>query len=241
MKQELIINKHTPFSVKVLESGDISIQFNQTIDKGNFLYCQSPTSQWVCLLEKVNEEKTYYYASFNLKAGIFNANNWFRTEYIKRIATNTEKKILIQAIQDHGYIWDSTITQLTEKEDKAKVPDNIRIYQLLKAFRGSTEYGDGLFIGSPDGKQLLCTTSNGYTVINNSDSLFERVLCRKIPCEYKDLKHGDTAYKGSQYSNPNKLNSYCKITNKGHISIDGNVTLFANDDDYLWSKIVPIE
>lgn len=70
------------------------------INTGDILFCQSPTTIWLCMVEYIEEEKVYYYANYNLTAGLLNKNDWFLADYINRRATDEEKELLLKILDN---------------------------------------------------------------------------------------------------------------------------------------------
>lgn len=243
MKQRLIIDKNSPLNIEKLDNGDVSVSFIQPLNKGDIVLCQTPKSRIVCIYNGVVENQVHYLASYNLTANVFNISDWLRFEYIKRIATDKERAKLFQALDKNGFTWNPQTLELTETKDKTTIPDAIGIYQLMESGNenSSLHAGDGLFIGSEYDKALLCVINDGtYAVFKNSDSLFEKVKCRIVPCMYKDLKCGDTAFRGGIYSDNYKIAYYVKILAEGYVYLHKGTAIQSYDENYHWYKIVPV-
>ena len=155
-----------------------------------------------------------------------------------RLATPEEQQILFDALAKEGKYWDA---EALEVKDFIKVPESIGIYKdelQLDAF------GDGLFIGFNENKQVLGSYDGLYTV-DIIDDYFNKVQCYLQPCKREDLKAGDTAFisKSDYFDN---LDMYYKIID---ISEYGFARAFGNDIkmvdiktdlDIRYYKLIPI-
>lgn len=244
MKQEITVKKDSLITIQQQDNGDISIVVDHKLKQGDIIYCSVDNNKWVCIFDKIIDNQAHYFASYNLTAKIFSTHDWFRYEYLKRYATPKETSKLFEQIDKKGYNWCPSTTQLLEKPDNTLVPDVIRIFKLMTIpdEKSSLSVGDGLFIGSEISEMLLCATDskNGYAVFKNSEHLFERIMCRLIPCKRSDLKHGDTAFKGGRYSDTYKVTNYVKILPKGYVHLYGDTAIKRYDEDITWYKIIPV-
>lgn len=239
MKQSIIIAKGAPFKIETLIDGNISVQFEQLVKKGDAILCVTPTSKFVCFFNEIRDGQIYYYASYNLSAKIFYTNDWFHYEYVQRIASDMERQKLLEEIDKNGFIWDADTYTLSEKPDKTLLPDIIHIYRINTDDKRCF-MGDGLVIGSQHDNKILFVGDDGYGVVDNRESLFERIRCRMIPCAYKDLKCGDTAYKGGNYSDTYRTCFYAKIMKEGHVYLDKGSAIQSYSEDFQWYKIIPV-
>jgi len=237
IKRQIIISGLNLFSNGRKVIGFSRVIIEKAIRQGDVLICKTSNSKWICLIDRVENEKAYYFASFNFNSETLSVNDWFRTDYINRQATENEKQILLEQIDNEGYIWDEIKLSLSEKDERTIVPECIHIYRIQTNNGFHYKCGDGLFIGSALDDKLLCINDEGYALFKNNESLFERINCRMIPCNYKDLKCGDTAFLGGRFSDIHRTSFYAKILPKGYVYLDNGSPLQSTlIDDYQWYK-----
>lgn len=68
------------------------------IKSGDILFCQSPTTIWLCMVSHIDGDRVYYDANYNLTANLLNQNDWFLIDYIKRKALVEEEELLLQIL-----------------------------------------------------------------------------------------------------------------------------------------------
>lgn len=116
-----------------------------------------------------------------------------------------------------------TLTKEEECSDGREsftLPDNIKI----EKFKGC--YGDGLGIVFNDNTQVLYYEEYGSIWTVNRVNQLDFLKCKCVPCEFEDLKPGDTAYNQIRYFPNPKLNketeerliSYCNKRDKESLS-----------------------
>lgn len=98
---------------------------------------------------------------------------------------------------------------ITEVEfEDILVPEKISLFALPNGDYGG--YGDGLFIGFNEEKQLLGFSDTTYCVEPRNKCRLDKVLCKLIPCNREDLRPGDTAF-ADLLNNIGHNTSYCKV------------------------------
>lgn len=152
-----------------------------------------------------------------------------------RLATDSEKQLLFDALEKEGKYWDVEALEVKEFE---RVPDDIGIYKCNKL----TKYnkGDGLYIGFNDNKQNLSISNGIYTVTLNNDSVCSRIDCYLKPINHEDVKVGDTILCGDK----EYLSNYYKIIENGcaYTSDENDVfVLNAFGSQEKLFKLIPIK
>ena len=155
-----------------------------------------------------------------------------------RLATPEEQQILFDALAKEGKYWDA---EALEVKDFIKVPESIGIYKdelQLDAF------GDGLFIGFNENKQVLGSYDGLYTV-DIIDDYFNKVQCYLQPCKMEDLKAGDTAFFSPTFRPAEDITSdlgrYVKVIGKYNYKTNksGEIVQERNHTEW-WYKLIPI-
>ncbi|MDR2004091.1 MAG: fibrobacter succinogenes major paralogous domain-containing protein [Prevotella sp.] len=165
---------------------------------------------------------------------------------VKEVAYN-EQQLLFDALSGIGKHWNSDTLQLEDIEKDILVPENISIYRYVY----NNPYGDSLFIGFNNNKQLLgCNSGKGiYVVLANNNNTFEKVRCKLIPCKREDLKAGDTAVFNDEIINDSSKEVLCdgsiysKIQDhraSAYVIDDRGIEINLDNDGYFWYKAVSI-
>lgn len=132
--------------------------------------------------------------------------------------------------------------KLLEAPKDILVPEEVEIWGLPSGVYSG--YGDGLFIGFNDSKQLLGYSGDTYCVEPRHKCSLGKVICKLIPCEREDLKSGDTAFSNLINDFKNR-SSYCKILEDSKVvfissSKNNSARVMEWDEPSLqWYKVVP--
>ncbi len=133
-------------------------------------------------------------------------------------------------------------SDLSDKRRVFVVPDNIKISKISPG-----NWGDNLGIIFNDYQQhLVCVGTSSIWEVHRADVCNPPVPCECVPCNYTDLKPGDTAFtihsENFLDECKNDLMNYCKIlTNKDVAYISGSgteisISSFPND---CWWRVIP--
>ena len=201
--------------------------------KGDIVYYSDSHGTWICVFDyETMSSRTQYIAM------LYSFNKLHFNDYMdvicQRLATNSEKQLLFDALKKEGKYWDAEAMEVKECE---RVPENIGIYCCDRP----TLYdkGDGLYIGFNDNKQNLSTSNGIYTVNLNDANIYSRTRCYLKPISHEDVKVGDTILCGDKEC----LTNYYKIIESGvvYVSDENDVFVFGDflGGDKLF-KLIPI-
>ncbi|EGK03292.1 hypothetical protein [Dysgonomonas mossii] len=140
-----------------------------------------------------------------------------------------------------------TVVEYGEKEVQAinnyiLVPESIGIWVLPQGASGS--YGDGLFIGFNEDKQLLGYCDTAYCVEPRTKCRLDKIQYKLTPCKRKELKEGDTSFHSySQTPDFSNIHQYCKIIDSNyHVFVNSIKSVIRQSDEYpFWYKVEPIQ
>ncbi len=219
----------------------INIKISITsIEKGDFVLCTTPTMKWVVIVDHFDSDRLYYQAAYNLTANTFKQADWCRYAYVTRIANKTEKKKLLEAIVKNGYEFQAQTLHVVPAKELL-VPDSVKIYRIRTENTHDYNVGDGLFIGcGTTANNLICSGDIGYCVFKNNENLFESVKCKLVPCEFSELKKGDTAFKEGATFETDKVAYYVKILDKEYVSFHEGHAIRNSYTSFDWYKVVPL-
>lgn len=207
------------------------------IKKGDILFCQSPTTIWICIISHIEADKAYYYVNYNITANLMNQNDWFLTEYIKRKASESEIEMLYQYFQKNDVCWIESEKRLLNMSEFFLQPDNINFFKL----KSSGQIG----IATKDEKQVLFAGEFAHALYTNSSAFFELVHSYiLVPCRFEDLKIGDIAFKtkytpkDDTIADIDNVSNYVIIQKHGYVfnEKDGSV-IKSHNKDFIWYKI----
>ena len=199
----------------VFKKGDI-VYHNTGVNKWVFIYTNTRNGDYNGL-SCVHPITGEYYPIYNNEVGVYS-----------RLATDSEKQLLFDALEKEGKYWDAEALEVKEFD---RVPENIHIY------RGKNDPSDKLWIGFGD-DQLLGEYSGKYTVMGRHDR-YSRVNCYLKPITIDEICVGDTIVT----YDCNILNNYTKVCNNliVYISSDSDVfTMDEFDDNIELFKLIPI-
>lgn len=203
--------------------------------KGDIVYHDTGVNEWVFIytntrngdyngLSCVHPITGEYYPLYNNEVEVYS-----------RLATDSEKQLLFNALEKEGKYWDAEALEVKAFE---RVPENIGIYCCDRP----TLYdkGDGLYIGFNDNKQNLSTSNGIYTVNLNDDNIYSRTRCYLKPISHEDVKVGDTILCGDK----EHLSSYFKVA--------GSACAYTSDENDIYTldrfglmdkllKLIPIK
>ena len=205
----------------VFKKGDI-VYHNTGVNKWVFIYTNTRNGDYNGL-SCVHPITGEYYPIYNNEVGVYS-----------RLATDSEKQLLFDALEKEGKYWDAEALEVKEFD---RVPENIGIYCCDRP----TLYdkGDGLYIGFNDNKQNLSTSNGIYTVNLNDANIYSRTRCYLKPISHEDVKVGDTILCGDKEC----LTNYYKIIESGvvYVSDENDVFVFGDflGGDKLF-KLIPI-
>jgi len=210
------------------------------IQKGDFLFCQSLTSIWLCIVDRVEGNRIYYSVNYNLKAELMKMDDWFLADYVKRVASQEEKTLLIEYLNKKGLSWIDSEKKMLKSEDVFYVPDSITLVDFsIKGLKEVTQIG----IVSQSKTTVLLGKGRIYGIFIPDPVFTKKISCALVPCNFSDLKNGDVAFrtKKSPYrQNPDFhiLSRYVKILSNGYVYLDGETITKSYDCNYLWYKVV---
>lgn len=199
--------------------------------KGDVLCMFSHGVGFIGIYNYKEGDKTHCFVDYGYS--FLEYDDWGRYSDI-RIATDSEKQLLFDALEKDGKYWDSEALEVKEFE---RVPENIGIYRCDRP----TLYnkGDELCIGFNDNKQIISTSNGIYTVDLNDADIYYRVNCYLKPISNKDVKVGNTILCGDKTN----IEDYFKISNSGWVFSCGEDT-YIMDRSYNGEelfKLTPIK
>lgn len=248
---EIKIPENTQFEKAEVIGGMLVTSFKEVEEfkRGDILYVRLPRRAYIIDYSHI-DSKTLYFKHSALVVGCEQAtgNNpnglCYRDEVEEiRLATNSEKQLLFNALAKEGKYWDAEALEIKEY---LKVPESIGIYKDHSIF--SERYGDGLSISFNEGKQLLRVDVKEDIYI--VDCLLRlrgnnKTKCYLQPTDYKDLKVGDTFFCSLRpdFDNLNKYykklaDTQCRVGNNNH---DVILTDFDLSMGLKFYKLIPIQ
>lgn len=186
-----------------LEKRVVVIEREFTPKKGDIIYCNYPDGdinvQWVTLVKKVRyfEKNNTYIDTYALymictndsrrDAPYLEIDSRQSADCSVRLATPAEQQLLFDALAKEGKKWNATTLQIEDIKKDILVPECIGIY------KHKHRLDLGLLIGfNYDSQFLGYHPFNKQWFVASEQNKYEKVQCKLIPCERKDLKAGDT-------------------------------------------------
>lgn len=212
--------------------------FVQSLQKGDFILCQSPTSTWICIVSHIQDGEIHYFVNYNYRAKLLRQNDWFLADYAKRKATQDEKRALWQVLDKENLVWIGSCNKIVNFNAILLVPEAIT---LLKP-KGLKKSDKHIGICTTDGSKVMYGAGDTYGLFYNDTRLLQRAGCLLIPCSYSDFESGDTAfrtkYRPSEFiPDLGEVRNYVKIQKRGYSYISGESLIKCYDRDYYWFKV----